>query len=129
VDSRVLRTNRVDRGLRALTVAVGLGVLVGSLGPPPPEDFPFGPDKVLHFASYFLFTFLALLAFVGRPGGRSLPVEIGYAVVVCVIATGALIEFVQVLVSRDLEFLDVLANATGASLALVLWLLVLRRRS
>ena len=121
------RTTGVDRALRLATVAVGVGVLIGSLGPPPGEGALPVSDKVVHLVSYFLFTFLALLGFVGRPGGRVLPAEIGYALVVAVIAAGALIEFLQTLVSRDLELLDAVANATGAGLALALWLVVLRR--
>ncbi len=121
------RTTGIDHALRVASVAVGLGVLIGSLGPPPGEGVLPISDKVAHLASYFLFTFLALLGFIGRPGGRVLPPEIGYALVVAVIAAGALIEFAQTLVSRDLEFLDAVANATGAGLALALWLVVLRR--
>ncbi|MGH2778032.1 MAG: hypothetical protein ACRDJB_05220, partial [Actinomycetota bacterium] len=84
-------------------------------------------DKLAHFLSYFSFTYCALLGFMGRPGRPPVAVVLAYALVGMIAAGGAGIELLQFLVGRDTSLMDALANAAGASLGLVVWILTVRR--
>ena len=116
----------VDHVLRSLALMVGIAILGLSIATPPEEATRLGPDELLHLVSYLVFTFVARLAIVARPGRRAAPPGSGRVVAAVVALVGASIEIVQMLVDRDPSALDALANATGAALALWLWSLVLR---
>ncbi|MGH2792016.1 MAG: hypothetical protein ACRDJ0_13670 [Actinomycetota bacterium] len=116
----------IDYGLRVLTVVIGVAVVALSLGPPPDSEGVMS-DKLAHFLSYFSFTYCALLGFMGRPGRPPVAVVLAYALVGMVAAGGAGIELLQFLIGRDTSLMDALANAAGASLGLVVWILTVRR--
>ena len=118
--------NRLDYSLRALTIVIGVAVVVLSLAPPPGSGGVIS-DKLAHFLSYFSFTYCALLGFIGRPGRPPEAVGLAYGLVTMVAAAGATIEILQVFVGRDTSLMDALANTAGASLGLVAWILTVRR--
>jgi VanZ family protein len=62
-------------------------------------------DKIQHFAAY------AVLAFI--PALHERP-KLVWAIVLCVIGLGVLLEFGQTLVTRDFEIGDMVADTIGA---------------
>lgn len=116
----------IDFVLRALAVVIGVAVVALSLGPQADSDGVVS-DKIVHFLSYLSFTYCALLGFIGRPGRAPSVFRLAYVLVGMMVAAGAAIELLQILVRRESSLLDALANAAGASLGLALWLLTMRR--
>ncbi|MPZ91368.1 MAG: hypothetical protein GEU68_07035 [Actinobacteria bacterium] len=116
----------VDGVLRAGSIALALVIVALSLGPAPEDPALDISDKAIHGLAYFSLTLALLLAWVGRPGRLAQPLQVALAVTLVVVSGGLLVELAQSLVSRQTEFLDALANALGAGLALGLWALVLR---
>ena len=116
----------VDRALRAGSVVLALAIVGLSLGPAPEEPTFDVSDKVIHGLSYFALTLAVLLAWVGRPGRLAQPLQIALSVTLAIVSGGLLVELAQSLVSRETEFLDALANALGAGLALALWFVLMR---
>lgn len=116
----------MDGVLRAGSIALALVIVALSLGPAPEDPALDISDKAIHGLAYFSLTLALLLAWVGRPGRLAQPLQVALAVTLVVVSGGLLVELAQSLVSRQTEFLDALANALGAGLALGLWALVLR---
>ena len=106
----------------AVTLAVALGILVGTLWPTDPHDDPFTlRDKALHLLA---FAVLILPMAVAAPR-RALSLA-----PVC-IAFGATIEVIQPTFGRSAEWLDLLADTLGVGLGLAIGLVlhrVLRKR-
>ena len=116
----------VDRALRAGSVVLALAIVGLSLGPAPEEPTFDVSDKVIHGLAYFALTLAVLLAWVGRPGRLAQPLQIALSVTLVIVSGGLLVELAQSLVNRQTEFLDALANALGAGLALAAWFVLLR---
>lgn len=93
-------------------------VMYGQLEPA--EELPdLGWDKLLHFTAYFGLALLATLAW-----GRRVQV---FMICILVVVLGGVMELLQLLVGRDAEWGDLVANTLGAGLgtglaALMLWL-------
>lgn len=108
-------TRNLKFGLAAYASAIVIAAVLpaGALGTNP-------PDKLLHLATYALFTLLARAAdFPGRGGAAG-------AVVVAV-AHGAAIEGLQAMVGwRKGEWGDLVADALGALVGAGIWRLVER---
>ena len=79
-------------------------------------------DKILHATAYFFLTFTWLLAFHKKASKK-------YIILSCCILFGIIIEVLQsVLTSyRTADYFDILANATGAFLALVIFNIIFRK--
>jgi VanZ family protein len=107
----------------ALAVGWALAVLAASLQPSGDGGFALasplglvGPDKWLHAAGYALLAALVAAAVLPRTRRRHL------AVLVAVVAYGALVELLQIPVAgRSGDVFDALANAAGALAALASW--------
>ncbi len=84
-------------------------VMYGQLAPNPEEELPdLGWDKLLHFTAYFGLALLAALAW-----GRRIQIILIFA---SVVTMSAIMELLQLLVGRDAEWGDLLANTLGAGL-------------
>jgi VanZ family protein len=82
-------------------------VAYGQLWPNPQEGLPdLGWDKLLHFTAYFGLALLATLAW----GRRVSPLTL----LLVLIASGGIMEMLQLAVGRDAEWGDMLANTLGA---------------
>ena len=82
---------------------------------PPGDVAPLVPDKAVHFSTYFLLAFW----FVSLAARKRL------AAVTAVIALGGVLELLQGLTpARQPEWLDLLANTSGALLALCIVMLL-----
>ena len=79
-----------------------------------------------HFASYAVFAFVAVVALGGwKPSGRAVLWSAAIAV-----SLGVAIELVQALLPyRDCQLMDVLVNASGAALGLLVFSVVARARA
>ena len=126
---------RVRRGhpdaVTRRTPAIALGVLligglaIVSLGPFPQPDLPRPLESLPHAAAYAVGMLIVLAAMPRRPGEgvRSRDVAI---IAVSLIVVGAVLELAQRLVGRDVEAVDVLANALGVTIGAVVWTVVRR---
>jgi VanZ family protein len=107
----------------ALAVGWALAVLAASLQPSGDGGFALasplglvGPDKWLHAAGYALLAALVASAVLPRTRRRH------FAVLVAVVAYGALVELLQIPVAgRSGDVFDALANAAGAGATLAAW--------
>lgn len=102
---------------RALTCLIALGILVGTLWPSDAPAVPFMlRDKVLHLLAFAVLV-LPMAVTAPRQALRIAPVCIAF---------GAAIEVIQPMFGRGAEWLDLLADALGVGLGLVLGLLLHR---
>jgi VanZ family protein len=110
-----------------LSAGILISVVLLSLGPDP--DVTSGLwQTVGHAVGYALLTVSLLLAAAWSPGRRHHPVGNRAApIVAATIGLGVLIEVAQLLMGRDADPLDVVANATGVLVAFGAWLLLRRR--
>lgn len=100
------------RGWRALLWVLVLGVGWLAFDPKPPSVADTGHDKTQHLAAFLVLAVCAARAYPAQPPQR---------VFVALLGFGALIELVQTLVpGRSAEWGDLLADAAGAALALLL---------
>lgn len=76
-------------------------------------------DKIAHFIIYAGLAFLALASEHLRRS-RKLTVKETGGITAIVLSIGGIIELVQVTVGRNAEWMDVLANATGVTTAVLL---------
>jgi VanZ family protein len=90
------------RLLQAAFLAVALVAFTAAIWPDPVTTEAANADKALHFATFYILEFMALVAFT-----RVLPATIG------LLAMGALIEVVQGFVGRDRSLWDFVADALG----------------
>ena len=116
----------VDKALQVGSVVLALAILGFSLGPAPEEATFELSDKLIHAFAYFAQTLAVLLAWVGRPGRFTQPLQMAVSATLIIVAGGLFIELAQSLVSRETEALDALANTLGAGLGLAIWSLLLR---
>lgn len=88
-----------------------------------------GADKYVHIVLHFTFTMLWGFYFWQKKKQITIPKII--FVIVLSVFYGILIEFLQETCTktRHADIFDVLANATGATIALVLFVLVKKRKS
>ena len=94
---------------------------------PPTTHIPMAAqwgDKVLHFSAYLLLALL--LAMVWELAGGVLTTRHLVFAWLAILAYGAFDELSQMLVDRDCEFFDWIADATGAAVGLTIFV-VLRR--
>ena len=104
--------------------AVTAGSVTGNVPQPPPGGFGEFWDKYLHFAAY---AGLALALAYATAHWRDQPYRRAAIVFGVAVCYGLLMEFVQgPLPNRYFSLADALANALGASLVVV-WFLVERR--
>ena len=110
-----------------LSAGILITVVLLSLGPDP--DVTSGLwQTVGHAVGYALLTVSLLLAAAWGPGRGHHPVRNRAApIVAATIGLGVLIEVAQLLMGRDADPLDVMANATGVLVAFGAWLLLRRR--
>ena len=82
-------------------------------------------DKILHFLAYFVLTFSWLLTFKFK----SKQLKISLLVLMFVFIYGIIIEVIQgVLITyRQLDYLDVLANAIGILIAYIVFVIFFKR--
>jgi len=93
-------------------------VAYGQLWPNPQDNLPdLGWDKLLHFTAYFGIALLAMLAWGRKVSSLKL--------LLAVIASGGVMEILQLAVGRDAEWGDMLANTLGACLGVGLAVLLL----
>ncbi len=93
-------------------------VVYGQLWPNPQDNLPdLGWDKLLHFTAYFGLTLLATMAW----GRRVSPLLL----LLALIASGGVMEMLQLFVGRDAEWGDMLANTLGACLGAGIAMLLL----
>ncbi len=105
---------------RVLTLALALGILVTTLWPSHEQPPPFTlRDKVLH-----LLAFAALILPMSVADPRR-----ALALAPVCIAFGAAIEVIQPAFGRGAEWLDLLADALGVGLGLMLGAFARRRRA
>jgi VanZ family protein len=126
--SRRLHLPLLPRWARyAAAALVFTAVTVGSVtgdAPPPPPGFGDFFDKYLHFAAY---AGLALALAYATAHWRDAPYRRAAIVFTVAVGYGLLMEFVQAPIpNRYFSLADALANALGASLVVV-WFLVERR--
>jgi VanZ family protein len=115
----------IDIGLWGLTAVLVALVLQLSLGPPPELPFFSLADKVGHAMAYAAVTLSALLAAVWRPGrARHAVRPEPPAVLLAIVALGALIEVAQAFVGRDASVFDLAADAAGALVGFGVWSLL-----
>jgi VanZ family protein len=131
LDASSNRRNRlIDGCLWALTLVFATGTIWFSFVSPPPGAnlFP-GADKAQHCVAYFATALSFLFAAVWRPGRGDGPFAgVGNWILVGVVVAGVAIELIQALTpDRSAEFADVVAEAIGASAALVFHTWVRRR--
>jgi VanZ family protein len=122
--------SRIDAILWVAAAASLAWLLIASLGPAPRimNTFHFA-DKVFHALHYALTTLLFLLAAVWRPGRGPGPApRAATAIVVTAVALGAAIEVIQGFIGRQVDALDLGADAVGVALGLGVWF-ALRPRS
>jgi len=102
-------------------VAVGI-VVISVTADPDIKGMQFaGADKVGHAIAYLALTLMLLLAGVWRPG-RARGIWRGpLPALLIAVAYGGVLELIQGAVGRDTQFLDLLADALGALLALTVW--------
>jgi VanZ family protein len=116
------RDRLIDGCLWALTLVFATGTMWFSFVSPPPGAnlFP-GADKVQHCVAYFATALSFLFAAVWRPGRGDGPFAgLGNWILVGVVVAGVAIELIQAQTpDRSAEFADVVAEAVGASAALV----------
>ena len=105
--------------IAAIVVVVTGELIPGDSAPMRLLDATHISDKVMHFGAY------ALLAFIPVVGFR---LSKGIVCALVMIALGVALEFVQQMVGRDLEIGDMLANAAGVAIGIVLALLARRLR-
>ena len=113
-DNAGLLRKLIRLALIAACLAEGLLILVLALAgnaQPSGNFLSLGWDKANHFAAYLLFTATSRLAFPKIP----IPVMI-----FCLILFGSAIELLQPLWGRELNPLDLLANAAGIAAGLAL---------
>lgn len=111
----------------APTLAATAALIYASLRPVEPAAPAFlQADKLLHMAAYAVLALL--LAHALARTTRLRPADVALAAIVWASALGALLEQVQHYVGRSCDFLDVVANVAGATLAVLLRVLLLRRR-
>jgi VanZ family protein len=109
-----------------LTGLVALIILVLSLIPHLPnvmDGFKYS-DKLEHFAAYLVFGLFLFLSI--EQGNRKIALLIA---VTCVFGYGALIEFLQLFVSRQSDFWDMVANLLGAIFGALAGIAISRRLS
>lgn len=100
------------RGWRALLWALVLTVCWLAFDPKPPAVADTGHDKLQHAFAFLVLAVCAVQAYPAQPLRRLFGALLGF---------GALIELVQTQVpGRSAEWGDLLADATGAALALLL---------
>lgn len=108
-DRRVLDAFFMRFAVRLLSVAVILALLAAMLGPPTALPGPEGwTDKLAHMAGLFIVA-LCLQTATARADALRAALE---AVVI-----GAVVEVVQGQIGRDASWLDLVADAVGATLA------------
>lgn len=114
----------VDGFLWTLCVLCLGAILWGSLAAPPQAlvSFPHA-DKLFHFSSYFTFVGLFLLTAVWRPGrGAGAYPTSGKIAIAGAIVLGALLEIAQgLLLERQSDLVDALANLVGAFSGAAAW--------
>lgn len=103
-----------------LALAYFVALVAGTHMPPPVVRMPPSlSDKVLHFGAYAGLAFLLAMAWdtsTGRLNGRHLRI-----LWVAIAAFAVVDELTQLLVGRDAEFGDWLADAIGAAIGLVVF--------
>lgn len=117
------RARAADLALWSGVAAVAVGIVVISVTADPNVkgmDFA-GADKVGHAIAYFTLTLLLLLAGSWRPGRTESAWSSPAPALLIAVAYGGALEVVQGAVGRDAQFLDLLADALGALLALAVW--------
>jgi hypothetical protein len=118
----------LDVLLWTASVALLSWIVVISLGPVPSAapDFAWS-DKASHAAHYAVLAGLLLLAAVWRPGRGAGPwPNRAAAVVVGLIVLGAVLEVLQAFVGRQPDVVDLLADAAGVVVAVMVWRLARR---
>jgi len=113
----------VDLTLWSGVAVVAVGIVVISVTADPNiKGMQFaGADKVGHAIAYLALTLMLLLAGVWRPG-RARGIWRGpLPALLIAVAYGGVLELIQGAVGRDTQFLDLLADALGALLALTVW--------
>ena len=116
----------VDKSLQAGSIVLALAIVAFSFAPAPAEATFEISDKVIHGIAYFSQTLAVLLAWVGRPGRYTQPLQAAVSTTLVIVAGGLFIELAQSFVSRETEALDALANTLGAGLGLALWSFLVR---
>jgi hypothetical protein len=118
----------LDVLLWTASVALLSWIVVISLGPVPSAapDFAWS-DKAYHAAHYAALAGLLLLVAVWRPGRGAGPwPNRASAVVVGLIVLGAVLEVLQAFVGRQPDVVDLLADAAGVVVAVMVWRLARR---
>lgn len=106
----------------AIFIFIALAILILSLIPRPPElirEFSLG-DKFMHLAAYIALAFS--MCFVLPPSFR--PGTTFVSVFIISSLYGALIEFLQRFTGRSPEGLDLLFDAAGAALGVLLYFVI-----
>lgn len=104
--------------VRWLLFLICLSVLCYGLFRPESPPNPFSnSDKVLHCLAFFGFSLVARFAFVNRGNGL---------IWLCLLALATASEYLQHYLQpqRSFSWFDILANATGVTLALLVWLTI-----
>lgn len=121
--SRAGRTRTVDQLLWLIawiSAAVTLYFSFGAI--PPGTDSSSHADDVWHVIAYVVVVLSFLLAGVWRPGrGWGRWYKAGWMVILGAVLIGIAVELIQALVGRDAEVVDVVADLTGALIALMTW--------
>ena len=94
-----------------------------SLGPAPPGP---GSDRALHAGAYVVDTLAILVAVVGRPGRRPAPDVWIAPIAIGIVLLGGAIEIVQGGLGRDSQLTDWIADAVGAVVGVLLFVVVRR---
>lgn len=116
--------------LTALTLALILWLTLSPdpLGDDAPHLFP-GADKVVHALMFGFLTVMMLLDRQRRRGWKVLPPVAVWCAALLSASVGIAIEFAQraMAMGRGFEVADMAADAAGACICAVMWLLLQRR--
>ena len=116
--SKIITLSKIALGLFWLALFTGTHL-------PPTTHIPMQPnwgDKALHFSAYLLLALL--LATVWELAGGVLTMRHLVFAWLAILAYGAFDELSQMLVGRDCEFFDWIADATGAAIGLTIFVVL-----
>lgn len=118
----------IDAALWALSWLMLLAVVLLSLVPLPAFPATPGVDKLVHGFAYAALTLSFLFAGVWRPsrGEGSYPMA-AFVILIGTTVVGVIVELIQDVQSyRSMDAFDALADAVGAALGAILWLMLRR---